>query len=104
MPGACSGWWGEYRELFASPRRLRRFTLEETRRAVDDHRLIAQAIQRRDAEGAEAAVRAHLHHAYGAAVAEAAPIQAVAPVEAVATAAPPSAGKPRVGRRKRGAA
>jgi DNA-binding GntR family transcriptional regulator len=55
---------GEYRELFASPRRLRRFTPEETRLAVADHHLIARAIQHRDADAAEAATRAHLRRAY----------------------------------------
>jgi len=88
---------GEYRELFASPRRLRRFTPEETRRAVDDHRLIAQAIKRRDAAAAEDAVRLHLHHAYGAVVAEAQPA-------AAASEAPTPDDKPRIARRKRGSA
>ncbi len=54
----------EYRELFASPRRLRCFTPEETRLAVADHHHIAQAIGNRDADGAEAATRAHLRRAY----------------------------------------
>jgi GntR family transcriptional regulator, rspAB operon transcriptional repressor len=88
---------GEYRELFASPRRLRRLTREETRRAVDDHRLIADAIRRRDAEAAEAAVRLHLHHAYGAIAAAAAPTDLPAQ-------APLPADKPRIGKRKRGPA
>ena len=88
---------GEYRELFASPRRLRRFSPEETRRAVDDHRLIAQAIERRDADAAEEAVRLHLHHAYGAVAAAAAPAAAAAE-------APVPADKPRIAKRKRGSA
>ena len=85
---------GEYRELFASPRRLRRYSLEETRRAVDDHRLIAQAIERRDADAAEEAVRLHLHHAYGAIVA------AAPPAVTEEQEAPPAA-KPRIAKRKR---
>jgi DNA-binding GntR family transcriptional regulator len=88
---------GEYRELFASPRRLRQLTIEETRRAVDDHRLIADAIQRRDAEAAEAAVRLHLHHAYGA-------IVAATPPTDLPAQAPLPADKPRIGKRKRGPA
>jgi DNA-binding GntR family transcriptional regulator len=87
----------EYRELFASPRRLRRLTIEETRRAVDDHRHIARAIARRDAEAAEAAVRSHLHHAYGALV-------AAAPRADGGAQAPLPADKPRIGKRKRGPA
>lgn len=57
---------GEYRELFASPRRLRRLTIEETRRAVDDHRVVAEAISNRDPDAAEWGIRAHLRGAYAA--------------------------------------
>lgn len=95
---------GEYRELFASPRRLRRFTLEETRRAVDDHRLIAQAILRHDPDAAEDAARLHLHHAYGAIVAAAPPAHAVTPPPGAAAPESLPADKPRIGKRKRGPA
>jgi DNA-binding GntR family transcriptional regulator len=64
---------------------------------VDDHRLIADAIRRRDAEAAEAAVRLHLHHAYGA-------IVAAAPPADLPAQAPLPADKPRIGKRKRGPA
>jgi DNA-binding GntR family transcriptional regulator len=82
----------EYRELFASPRRLRRFTLEETRLAVADHHHIARAIFNRDADAAEAATRAHLRRAYAALAAE----------PRVADAAPVPRAKARVHKRKRG--
>ena len=85
---------GEYRELFASPRRLRRYSLEETRRAVDDHRQIAQAIERRDAAAAEEAVRQHLNHTYGAIVAAALPA-------GVEEKEPSPTDKPRNAKRKR---
>jgi DNA-binding GntR family transcriptional regulator len=55
---------GEYRDLFASPRRLRRFTPDETRLAIEDHGRIAEAIRDRDADKAEAAMRAHLRRSY----------------------------------------
>jgi DNA-binding GntR family transcriptional regulator len=54
----------EYRDLFASPRRLKRFTAEETRQAILDHARIATAIRDRDADGAETAMRVHLRRAY----------------------------------------
>jgi len=54
----------EYRDLFASPRRLKRFTADETRLAIADHQRIARAIRDRDADGAEAAMRLHLRRAY----------------------------------------
>jgi DNA-binding GntR family transcriptional regulator len=55
---------GEYRDLFASPRRLKRFTADETHQAIADHERIATAIRDRDADGAEAAMRSHLRRAY----------------------------------------
>jgi DNA-binding GntR family transcriptional regulator len=61
----------EYRELFASPRRLRQLSTDQTERVVDDHQKIALAIASRDPDAAEQAVRAHLHHAYGTVVAAA---------------------------------
>ena len=54
----------EYRDLFASPRRLKRFTADETRQAIADHERIAAAIRDRDVDGAEAAMRLHLRRAY----------------------------------------
>jgi DNA-binding GntR family transcriptional regulator len=54
----------DYRELFASPRSLQRYTPSETRTVIDDHGLIAEAIRDRDPDGAEKAIRAHLRRAY----------------------------------------
>ncbi len=54
----------EYRDLFASPRRLKRFSAEETQEAIADHSRVATAIRDRDADGAEAAMRLHLRRAY----------------------------------------
>jgi len=92
----------EYRELFASPRRLRRFTPEETRLAVADHHHIATAIRNRDADGAEAATRAHLRRAYAGLLAGAprdgVDVAAPSGPDAVPTTGP---GKPRPGKRKR---
>jgi DNA-binding GntR family transcriptional regulator len=92
---------GEYRELFASPRRLRRFTAEETRLAVQDHHHIAHAIRNRDADGAEAATRAHLRRAYAALWSAGA--DAAAAAEPAASDAPPAAPaeKARSPKRKR---
>jgi DNA-binding GntR family transcriptional regulator len=92
----------EYRELFASPRRLRRYTREETRLVVADHHRIAVAIRKRDADGAEAAMRAHLRRAYAG-------LLAGAPRDGVDVAAPPGPDaapktgprKPRPSKRKR---
>jgi len=64
---------------------------------VDDHRLIAQAIERRDAAAAEEVVRLHLHHAYGVIVAAQTAAAAVAE-------APVPAAKPRIAKKKRGSA
>jgi DNA-binding GntR family transcriptional regulator len=55
---------GEYRDLFASPRRLKRFSPDEARDAIDDHRRIAAAIAQRLPDAAEAAIRGHLRRAY----------------------------------------
>jgi DNA-binding GntR family transcriptional regulator len=54
----------DYRELFASPRSLQRYSPSETRTVIDDHERIAQAIRDRDPEAAEAAIRNHLRRAY----------------------------------------
>jgi DNA-binding GntR family transcriptional regulator len=75
----------EYRELFASPRRLRQLSRDQTVRVMDDHQKIASAIASRDPDTAEHAVRAHLHHAYGDVVAASPPVK-----------------KPRAGRGKHG--
>jgi DNA-binding FadR family transcriptional regulator len=56
---------GEYRDLFASPRKLKRYTPEETRLAIGDHRRIADSIRDRAPDRAEAAMREHLRRAYG---------------------------------------
>ena len=54
----------DYRELFVSPRILRRYTADETEKALKDHERIARAIHARDGDGAERAVRDHLRRAY----------------------------------------
>jgi DNA-binding GntR family transcriptional regulator len=54
----------DYRELFATPRVLRRYTVEETETAIGDHEAIARAIHARDGDSAERAVRDHLRRAY----------------------------------------
>lgn len=54
----------DYRELFASPRSLQRYSPSETRTVIDDHGRIARAIRERDPAMAEQAVREHLRHAY----------------------------------------
>jgi DNA-binding GntR family transcriptional regulator len=103
----------EYRELFASPRRLRHYTPEETRLAVADHHHIAMAIRNRDADGAEAAMRAHLRRAYAALLVAATRENVVAaPFDKVAEPLAPDASaddaptarpdKPRPSKRKRG--
>jgi DNA-binding GntR family transcriptional regulator len=61
----------EYRDLFASPRRLKRLTADETRQAIADHYRIAAAIRDRDADAAETAMRVHLRRAYAALLAAA---------------------------------
>jgi len=54
----------DYRELFASPHILKAYSPSETRKAVDDHAHIAEAIAQRDPDGAEKAMRDHLRGAY----------------------------------------
>jgi len=54
----------DYRELFASPRSLQRYTPSETRTVIDDHGRIAEAIRDRDPDAAEKAIRDHLRRAY----------------------------------------
>lgn len=54
----------DYRELFASPHILKAYSPSETRKAVDDHAQIADAIAQRDPDGAEKAMRDHLRSAY----------------------------------------
>lgn len=54
----------DYRELFTSPHVLRRYSTEETRKAMHDHSLIAMAIKSRDPEMAEIAMRNHLRGAH----------------------------------------
>lgn len=54
----------DYREIFASPPILQRYTPSDTRKAVDDHTLIATAIRSRNADMAEMAMRDHLRVAY----------------------------------------
>ncbi len=55
---------GDYREIFASPHILQRYTPGDTRKAVDDHTLIATAIRSRNPDMAEMAMRDHLRVAY----------------------------------------
>ncbi|WP_284944114.1 GntR family transcriptional regulator [Acidisoma cladoniae] len=54
----------DYRELFASPRSLQRYTPSETRTVIDDHGRIAEAIRDRDPDTAEKAIREHLRRTY----------------------------------------
>lgn len=54
----------DYREIFASPHILQRYTPSDTRKAVDDHTLIATAIRSRNPDMAEMAMRDHLRVAY----------------------------------------
>lgn len=56
----------EYRDLFSSARTLRSYSPTETRALQRDHSRIAEAIARRDPDGAEAAMREHLRRAYAA--------------------------------------
>lgn len=69
---------GEYRELFASPRSLRRYTPDETRQIIADHQAIADSIRARDPDAAEAAMRTHLRRAYAALLDTPAPDNVVA--------------------------
>jgi GntR family transcriptional regulator, rspAB operon transcriptional repressor len=95
----------EYRELFASPRRLRQLSSDQTERVMSDHQKIASAIVSRDPDAAEKAVRAHLHHAYGALVAAASPENEspISPISPVASSVSSPVDKPRGGRGKRSA-
>ncbi len=63
----------DYREIFASPQVLGRLSSEETRKALDDHRMIAMAIRARDPDMAELAMRNHLQGAYERLLGEAEP-------------------------------
>ena len=54
----------DYRDLFASPHILKRYSSLETRQALDDHQRIAAAIAAGDGDAAERAMRGHLRRSY----------------------------------------